>query len=404
MKLNKNFKSIIILYLLCLFTFVETTQKANISKKKYKSHSENYTNNISGDHSVANYRKAEKTSSNLNNNRNVIKEKTSRKYMSFKKLMMTRAKAKLLEYIKDIFRNARNRIESLTESSDKTLKDTAELKILQIIWNQIMNQVTTVDEIANQISFYVNNPFTGILLKIKELTFDQYYAYQMPHPKPKNPQEEEENTRIETQRKARDEQEQNNTWVQRGKDKLIRLVKAKGQELIMGSLENFISSNIEEVYDGFFKGMLIELSPIAMINNQDSQNLQKVENYIIENTSGGQRSEQHANMAHTLQADVMAFIDQTVNTCKADSNIRDNSREIFNKILFVLRTHFDTFDNYITKFNNLVREDGVDRKQKDIEFEREIAENNRSRTTILEKIITISQSIWTTFDNSYNFS
>lgn len=331
MKFSNNFKSIMILILICFSQIIQCTHKIK--------HSRIYTRR--------------------------------------------RTKGFILEYVKFLFNAYTSTGSQINNKIEPLEKVETEIRMLSVIWKQCIKSKVNIEKSISKITFFVNNPFTALLLKIKEKTIDQENSYLKPKIKEKK---EEEKTIL-------DQKHSNSVWINKGRDFLAstnKLEVLSNEIFNIDKLNDFLSRNFETVLNGFFEEILNQFSPISLMNFQDPQIQEKMELYI-KNSYGAKGDQNEINL---LEPNVKKFIQETAKTCASDTStkIMQTSKEVILEVFKVLQTHFPIINTLIVKLNKLIV------KSKSI---KEIAQEIFSSTqmSIIDSLKTIDEDFWNAIKN-----
>lgn len=325
------------------------------------------------------------TSNSIKNSLNALvhsnklyRSKYSNTKVFYKSKIMRRniSKAKFFEFIANFFHSLKEKFtgeKKNDEDANLSLKQKAENFVLKIIWEQGLKRANDFEKLVQKISFIVNNPITSLLFKIHKMLFkdnsDDNYAKV---DKRKIIDEKKD------EKKKEPEDKNSKGWFKN----LIDKARLKAVEFLekttIEAIENFIASEFEDVYIGFFKGMLVQFSPIASINYQDSQTLGHIQDYVTVHISNNKVTDSEL----VLTKLVNDFIDSTTQACKDYSNMKDLSKNFINKIMKFLSSNFHWFKNLIASLNNLVekakgKKDSNSEKKKEEDVDDKKNEKNK---------------------------
>lgn len=394
-KLKIYEKVLFLLCLICLSSVIKTNKDLNSSLSSFRKFSSKAFNaNSKKKFSVSNAKKFN-SDSNLENGRSsfislskrtkyskaaTTKSIAKKSSSAFKRTMRLRTKWEFFNKLTEFFHGLKEKYtgedkDKKPDTSNMKLYDQTKLQaenfILKTIWEQTLSKVKDFEKIVQKISFTVNNPITALLFKVQETVFKEdpnlKYAkvekrkipLDIEKPKEKTDAEKKDSEKTDTEKTVAEKQAEDETKKKENKKgkfkQLLETARVKGIEFIeksaINAVESFVQKQFEGVYIGFFKTMLIEFSPISMINIQDSVVLGQIQNQVTQALSENSVSKSEEQLTVTVND----FINSTVDACKSYSNIKDVSKNFIERIMKFLSTNFVSFKKLIKYLNHLVK-------------------------------------------------
>lgn len=353
-KLKIYSKVLFLLSLLCLSSFIESKNLIDLSLSTFKKNSKNTLN------SIKKGKFSSKTDKNLYENSSLATKKSR---STFKRMMRYGAKWEFFNKLTEFFHGLKEKYtgpdkDEKPEISKMNNYDLVKLQaenfILKIIWEQTLSKVNDFENIVQKVSFTVNNPITALLFKVQDTVFNQdpnlkYFEEEKkenPVVKKKENTDEEKKAEEEPEKKEDNEKSKFKKFLDYARVKVVDLI----EKTAINAVENLVENQFEGIYIGFFKTMLVEFSPISMINIQDSVVLGNIQDQVTKAFSGNSVNKSEEQLTKTVND----FINSTVDACKTHSNIKDISLNLIQKIVKFLSKNFLWFNKLIEKLNALI--------------------------------------------------